>query len=137
MPGKGCRVRVFGSTIAIAIGASVPAWAHSTTERVSVSPSGRQGNDFSQFDNGMAISADGRFVAFESLASDLVAGDTNFAIDVFVRNRATDTTHRVSVSSSGGQGDGSCLNLALSTDGRYHLPVVRLQPRAGRHKRQG
>ena len=52
------------------------------TRRVSVSSGGVQGNGDS-FDP--AISADGRFVAFESEATNLVPGDTNNAVDVFVR----------------------------------------------------
>ena len=56
-----------------------------TTRRVSVSSGGAQGNDNSF---GPAISADGRFVAFGSSASNLVPGDTNGATDVFVRTLA-------------------------------------------------
>src|SRR5207249_1758734 len=51
-----------------------------TTERVSVASGGRQGNGFSA---GPVLSADGRFVAFHSTATNLVAGDTNGATDVF------------------------------------------------------
>ena len=52
------------------------------------------------------ISADGRFVAFYSMATNLVPGDTNGTGDVFVRDRQTGTTERVSVGSGGVQGDG-------------------------------
>jgi Tol biopolymer transport system component len=87
-----------------------------TTERVSVSSSGVQGN----FDSyGPAISADGRFVAFESDATNLVPGDTNGVTDTFVRDRLTGTTERASVDSLGQQGDGSSYDLAISADGRY------------------
>jgi Tol biopolymer transport system component len=65
------------------------------------------------------FSADGRYVAFESYATDLVAGDTNAAADIFVRDRQTGTTSRVSKSSAGIEGDGSSANPAISTDGRY------------------
>ena len=65
------------------------------TWRVSVSSSEVQANGASYLP---AISADGRFVAFESEASNLVKGDTNGVFDVFVRNRTTGTTERVSVS---------------------------------------
>ena len=55
-----------------------------------------------------AISADGRFVAFRSGASDLVANDTNRTFDVFVRDLKTGTTTLVSVNSAGtGSGNGS------------------------------
>ena len=61
-----------------------------TTQRVSVGPGGVQGNgDSSQRPS---ISADGRFVAFSSDASNLVPGDTNGVDDVFVRDRQTGTT---------------------------------------------
>jgi Tol biopolymer transport system component len=91
-----------------------------TTQRVSVSSSGRQG-DADSLAAGM--SADGRFVAFDSEASDLVAADTNHVADVFLRDRLSGTTERVSVSSAGVQGDaGSAANIvipAVSEDGRY------------------
>src|SRR2546425_10236145 len=53
-----------------------------------------------------ALSADGRFVAFVSRATNLVPGDTNGSWDVFVRDRHTGITERVSVDSAGHQGDG-------------------------------
>src|SRR5213078_1568312 len=85
-----------------------------TTERVSVASGGRQGNGFSA---GPVLSADGRFVAFHSTATNLVAGDTNGATDVFVRDRQTGTTERVSVASGGTQGNGSSAGPVLSADG--------------------
>ncbi len=87
-----------------------------TTERVSVDSAGGQSNNGSAF---AAISADGRFVAFQSVASNLVPGDTNNQIDVFVHDRQTGTTTRVSVKSDGSQvgvGGGAP---AISADGRY------------------
>src|SRR5215208_5655648 len=93
-----------------------PAWAHGTTERVSVSSNGKQGNFYSL---GPAISADGRFVAFASDASNLVPDDTNNAIDVFVRDRQTGKTRRVSVSSGGAQGNNTSFNQVISSDGRF------------------
>jgi Tol biopolymer transport system component len=68
------------------------------TRRVSVGPGGQQANSFS-FEP--AISADGRFVVFESFASNLVAGDTNNAYDVFVRDLVAQVTRRVSAGSGG------------------------------------
>ncbi|HEX9903677.1 MAG TPA: hypothetical protein VGA77_01815, partial [Propylenella sp.] len=65
-----------------------------------------------------SISADGRFVAFHSLAHDLVAGDTNEAFDVFVHDRLTGLTERVSVRSSGGQANQSSGPSSISADGR-------------------
>lgn len=87
-----------------------------TTTRVSVGAGGAQGNGESYHS---AISADGRFVAFTSHASNLVAGDTNGVEDVFVRDQSSALTERISVSSSGVEADGSSLNPSLSADGRY------------------
>ncbi|MBI3846682.1 MAG: hypothetical protein HY292_18805 [Planctomycetes bacterium] len=96
-----------------------------TTIRASVSSDDEQSNDGSLM---TAISADGRFVAFASLASNLVRGDSNFAWDVFVRDLMAETTTRVSVDSAGGQAEGnSGLNdgfayaktLSVSGDGRF------------------
>src|SRR5206468_5032823 len=53
-----------------------------------------------------SVSADGRFVVFSSTASNLVANDTNNATDVFVHDRMTGATERVSVSSGGDEGNG-------------------------------
>ena len=86
------------------------------TERVSVDSAGNQGNGYSWW---AAISADGRYVAFYSEASNLVPGDTNGAPDVFVRDRQTGTTTRVSVDSAGNQANGSSAKPAMSADGRY------------------
>ena len=66
-----------------------------------------------------AISADGRYVAFASSASTLVAGDTNGTEDVFVYDRAARSTERVSLSSLGGQVHGDSYGPAISADGRY------------------
>jgi Tol biopolymer transport system component len=70
------------------------------TARLSVDSHGRQANGSSWFP---AISADGRYVAFQSIASNLVRGDTNRLTDVFVRDLATGKTTRVSVNSHGAQ----------------------------------
>src|SRR5437016_2271806 len=72
-----------------------------TTGRVSVASDGSEGNAAS---SGAALSADGRFVAFHSAATNLVAGDTNGTNDVFVHDRQTGITERVSVASDGTQG---------------------------------
>jgi Tol biopolymer transport system component len=90
-------------------------WA-GTTELVSVDSSGAQGDGVSFIPS---LSADGRFVAFESYASNLVTGDTNGVEDVFVRDRVTGITERVSVDSSGGQGTGGSAAPKFSADGRF------------------
>jgi Tol biopolymer transport system component len=89
-----------------------------TTDRVSVDTGGAQANSDSLWP---CISADGRFVAFESSASNLAAGDTNLAWDVFVHDRQTGTTERVSVGSGSGlvQGDGGSHAPSISSDGRF------------------
>jgi Tol biopolymer transport system component len=87
-----------------------------TTERVSIASSGQEGNGDSYH---AAISADGRYVAFSSFADNLVPGDTNGTSDVFVRDRASGTTERVSVDSSGGEADGGTLCSSISADGRF------------------
>ena len=86
------------------------------TGRVSVGPHGRQANGYSFV---AAISANGRYVAFDSNASNLVAGDTNRSTDVFVRDRARHVTRRVSVSTRGHQANLGGLDPAISADGRY------------------
>jgi Tol biopolymer transport system component len=65
------------------------------------------------------ISADGRFLAFDSHASNLVAGDTNARNDVFVRDRISGKTARVSVRTGGQQGNEASYLRAISADGRF------------------
>jgi Ca2+-binding RTX toxin-like protein len=96
------------------------------TALVSVGQNGSLANAGSSigFSRNGAISSDGRYVVFQSLANNLVPNDTNNALDVFVRDMVTGTTERISVNSSGqeavgGQpatvsGDGT-----ISDDGRY------------------
>jgi len=93
-----------------------------TTIRVSLSSDGMQGNDDSRsagFDPAPSISSDGRYVAFESSATNLVSGDTNGDFDIFVRDTHTNTTTRVSVSSDGAQGNRGSNAPSISADGRY------------------
>jgi Tol biopolymer transport system component len=94
----------------------LPTWG-STTTRVSVNSAERQTNGATYCCP--AISAHGRYVAFESDATNLVAGDTNGRPDVFVRDRRTGKTERVSVTSSGGQSNGDSGSATMSNDGRY------------------
>lgn len=86
-----------------------------TTELLSRTPDGRPGDGPSSHPS---LSADGRFVAFQSAASDLVPGDTNGALDVFVRDRATGETERVSLSHSGAELQGHSWDPSISGDGR-------------------
>ena len=92
------------------------------TTRVSVSSRGKQGTGDRTHNgsNGPSISADGRYVAFHSGASNLVPGDTNRTMDIFVHDRVTGNTQRVSVSSSGAQANGENIGAPrISADGRY------------------
>lgn len=84
--------------------------------RVSVATGGAQGVGES---GRPSVSFDGRFVAFESVASNLVPGDTNGVRDVFVHDRVTGVTTRASVATGGAQGDGGSWTGSISGDGRY------------------
>lgn len=86
---------------------------------VSVASDGTQGNGQSRPFDGVAISGDGRYVAFSSDASNLVPGDTNGVSDVFVHDRMTGETTRVSVASDGAEGNGQAGVPTISADGRY------------------
>jgi Tol biopolymer transport system component len=86
------------------------------TTRVSTSSSGAQGEYSSRLPS---ISADGRYVAFISCASDLVPGDTNAQWDVFVKDTVTGVTTRVSTDSAGVQGNDEVYGPSISSDGRY------------------
>jgi len=85
------------------------------TTRVSVDDSGTQSDGAS---NRPSISADGRYVAYYSEASNLVPGDTNGATDAFVYDRQSGATKRVSVAGSGDEANGDSVRPALSASGR-------------------
>jgi Tol biopolymer transport system component len=87
-----------------------------TTRRVSVSSAGVQGNDESFLPS---ISNDGRFVAFGSRADNLVPGDTNATSDIFVHDRVTGVTERVSRSGAGVQTNGGSTTPSISANGRF------------------
>jgi len=98
----------------------VPAGTH-TIERVSVASDGTQGNGYSAQS---AISADGRYIVFQSSASNLIAGDTNSTDDVFIENVVTGTIIRASTTSSGEQANNLSFieggqQASISADGRY------------------
>jgi Tol biopolymer transport system component len=91
-----------------------------TTERLSVSTGGEEGNaGSSSLGSPPSISADGRFVAFESSAANLVDDDTNDSDDIFVHDRESGTTDRVSVDADGNEVFGTSYNPAISADGRF------------------
>jgi Tol biopolymer transport system component len=88
-----------------------------TTELVSVSSEEVQGDGHSGTFGGPTVSADGRYVAFQSDAENLVANDLNGYGDVFVRDRTSGTTTRVSVSSGGLEADDTSDWSIISDDG--------------------
>ena len=92
-----------------------------TTSRVSVATGGTQAAGGASGGSGIALSGNGQIVAFTSTATNLVAGDSNGIADVFVHDRATGITTRVSVASDGaqGQGVGARRRPSLSADGRF------------------
>jgi Tol biopolymer transport system component len=108
-----------GTVLAIGSATSLAAGANAgvaETTRVSVSSAEHQTNAESEFPS---ISAHGRFVAFESKATTLVRSDTNTRRDIFVRDRKTGRTERVSISSTGRQADGASYAASISADGRF------------------
>jgi Tol biopolymer transport system component/lysophospholipase L1-like esterase len=87
-----------------------------TTTRISTTSSGDQLNAGSA---GPVLSANGRFVAFESEADTLVAGDTNSVNDIFVLDRETESIRRVNISSGGAQANAVSNRPSISADGRF------------------
>ena len=86
--------------------------------RANLSSSGDQASAAHSGETGVAISGDGRYVCFDSDASNLVSGDTGFA-DFFVRDRFGFTTVRASVTHTGDQADGTSNQPALSSNGLH------------------
>ena len=104
-----------GSSTAPNLRAAAP--AAKTVARISLSSSGVEANADSECP---VVSADGRFVAFHSQASNLVSDDTNTKFDIFVRNVQLGQTTRISVASDGSQaigGDSTCAS--ISATGRF------------------
>ena len=96
---KAARAALVMITAVVALAAAGPAGA-ALTERASVATGGAQGNNNSLSGD---MTPNGRYVAFHSFASNLVTGDTNGRTDIFVRDRRTGITKRVSVASDGTQ----------------------------------
>lgn len=92
------------------------------TTRVSTDSNGNQGISGKSYSS-PSISADGRYVAFESEFTNLVAGDTNGVADVFVKDMLTGSTTRISVGLNGQQSNGKSYGVvsgpSISADGRY------------------
>ncbi len=89
------------------------------TMRASVSSTGVEGDSASGYGGPVSISADGRYVAFQSYASNLVGGDTNGAVDMFVRDLIAGTTTRVSVASDGAEAPAGGQRGTISADGAH------------------
>lgn len=96
---------------------AAPASAAGITERVSLSNGGAEGNAFSETFG--AISVNGRFAAFTSEASNLVAHDTNGVADVFVRDRKTGKNELASAGPGGAQSNGFNSGGEMSANGRF------------------
>lgn len=120
-PKSNARLGALATGLAIASAVIVPAGsvnaAEGDTVRISVDGGGAQGNGASYSSD--SISSNGRYVAFESLASNLVPGDTNNRQDVFLHDTATGATVLVSVDSAGTQGNDVSAISSVSPDGRY------------------
>ena len=88
------------------------------TERINIASDGSEAV-VGDWRGHASISADGRYVSFIAIAGNLVEGDTNNELDVFVHDRKTKTTTRVSVASDGTQGNSLCFKQRLSANGRF------------------
>ena len=88
------------------------------TTRLSVDSAGGE-SSFMENSNHPAISDDGRYVAFDSSATNLVSGDSNVVSDIFVHDTQTGATTRVSVDATGTQANGASVFPEISADGRY------------------
>ena len=87
-----------------------------TTELVSVNSDGTQANGLSLFS---VVSNNGRYVAYESTADNLVAGDTNGLGDIFLSDRINSTTIRINTAEDGIQANGATHLDSISENGRY------------------
>jgi Tol biopolymer transport system component len=105
---------ILASSIIVAAGGTSA--SSDITTRVSVDSLGNQADGLSLM---ASLSGDGRYVAFESDAANLVPGDTNGDKDIFVHDRQTGETTRVSVDSAGNQANAFSARPRISADGRY------------------
>lgn len=104
----------------IAVLFSINAYLHNRLTGETILVSGGQGGAPANGISGVgSISRDGRYVAFWSSASNLVPNDNNNALDVFVFDRQTRKTRRVSVASDGSEGNGRSIRASISWDGRF------------------
>lgn len=113
--------RVFRSKPALHAAIAAVAWLIPHTrlgalELLSKTAAGVQGNNTSE---DPIVSANGRWVAFRSDATQLVPGDTNGRTDIFVKDRETGAIERVSLSTGGDEPDDNCYDPAISENGRF------------------
>lgn len=104
-------------TVAALLHAPREASTAPTFQRVSIASDGSQANP--GFTGSPTISTDGRFVGFSSMATNLVAGDTNGVSDIFVHDRLTGITTRESVGTGGIQANATSGGASISADGRF------------------
>ena len=119
--GRSTRIVAVGCGLMLLLGAFPEGAEAQTTTRVSVDSNGVEGNDHSGllgyfYAN---ISGDGRYVAFPSAATNLVPGDIKGFQDIFVHDRTSGKTTRVSLDSTGNESNGNSSNPSLSADGRF------------------
>ena len=116
---RGARSRsgALVSLLAAMVAGTAEASAQETV-RVSVDSSGAEADNDS-YGYVSVLSADGRFVVFSSIATNLVPNDMNGFCDLFVHDRSTGTTQRVSVDSNGAEGnaDAQAWEFTISADG--------------------
>jgi hypothetical protein len=110
--------RVAACSIVVAIAAPDPCRAQARFQRISVSNSGAEANG-NLTGSKAHMSADGRYVAWDTFASNLSPWDINNTLDVFVRDRVAGTTILISAALTGLSGNSSSYLNAMSTDGRF------------------
>ena len=114
------RTRIVVGAIALSaslvLGTALTVLAAPTTVRISLSTANAQGNGSSIRS---AISNNGRFLAFESVASNLIGNDNNNAQDIFFRNRKSGKTSRISKRSNGAEANGLSQLPFISDSGRF------------------
>ncbi|MEI5101375.1 hypothetical protein RB200_26130 [Streptomyces sp. PmtG] len=117
------RAALATALVAAVTGAALPAAAAPDsraaaprTERISVAADGTQAGGAS---DAPAISADGRYVAFQTEAANLLPGDTNDRTDIYLRDLRTKKLERISLRAGGKQYDSHALDPSISADGRY------------------
>ncbi len=112
---KAARAALVMITAVVVLAAAAPAGA-ALTERASVATGGAQANNNSL---GGVMTPNGRYVAFQSFASNLVTGDTNGRTDIFVRDRRAGITRRVSIATDGTEANHESFSASITPDGRY------------------